>query len=293
MNPGIKKMVREPLFHFMGIGILFFVVHGLVSEGEEPWLGSGIEVTRRDVLRLNRYWASEWNRTPTAEELRSVVEDFVREEVYYREAMAMGLEKDDLIIRGRLVQKMEFYSRDLVMPVEATEAELREYFALNIEDYRTPTQLTFTHIFFNSGRRGEDVAEAEARRVLSAGPATDPGEPGPSEMGDRFTLRFDYRLATFEQVSRLFGEELAAALFERQVSDGWFGPVGSQYGSHLLRITDRIESALPSFDDVLDEVRRDYARVWRDRQNDEFYASLKSRYHIRIAEDAFEVGDAR
>jgi hypothetical protein len=242
-----------------------------------------IEINASDIELLAGTFERQWRRPPTAEELKNLVENRVREEVMYREALAMGLDQNDVVVRRRMMQKMNLLSQDLAVLVDPTDAELEDYLREHEDRYRIPPRLTFTHVYFNPDRRGPAVAR-DARRLLadlreqSAGPEIAP------ELGDRFMLGQEFDRASRMDVGRQFGQRFADSLFS--MDPGWQGPVTSGYGLHLVNIVARYEGRVPAVGEVRAELVRDYNRDRSDRVREQLYESLRGRFEVRIDESA-------
>jgi hypothetical protein len=275
-----KDWLREPLVHFLGIGALVFVLYGLVSGRSPPTASDRIEVTRGQIQRLEDAWAQQWRRPPTPAELQRLIDDHIRQEVLYREALALGLDADDMIIRRRLAQKMEFLAEDLVTQLEPSDEVLQAYFRVNTELFRVPARTSFTHIYFSIDSRGSNATEDAELALLELHDSSAERAP---ERGDRFMLEYDYASLSEEQVARLFGTGFAEKLFELPPGQ-WAGPVESGYGIHVVRVSDRLESRLPPFEDVRDRVRIEYFNDLRQQTNEEVYELLRDRYEILVEE---------
>ncbi len=285
MNVRLKTLFREPLVHFLAIGLALFAL--------STWLGRAggeadrkIQISAAEIEWLVQNWEARWRRPPTRTELEGLVDDYVRQEVLYREALAMGLDRDDQIIRRRMVQKIEFMTEDLAAQAQPTEAQLQAYFQENLERYLIPERRSFTHIYFNLDRRG-DAAVSAAEGVLADLRASPSPAAGAWESGDRFMLDHDYRAQSQAQVARLFGQRFAFALFELEPGD-WRGPIGSGYGLHLVRVTDVWQEEVPDLSAARNEVLRDFATALRDRADEAMYSSLASGYEIVIDEEAIQ-----
>ncbi len=276
----MKTWYREPLVHFLALGALLFGLYLLVNDDASTETDTQIVVTEADVESLRQSWTRQWNRPPTQSELEGLVEAHIREEVYYREALALGLETDDIIIRRRLVQKMEFLSEDLALQVEPPEEALRAFFETHVEDYRVPPRLTFSHIYFNLDRRGES-ARRDSEEALSALQALASPPLSAPERGDDFMLPYDYTAQTPREVRQQFGEDFAQTVIDLEPGR-WHGPIVSGYGLHLVHIAARTESEMPDFDRVREIVRRDFENVRREQMNDSFFAVLRDRYDIEV-----------
>jgi hypothetical protein len=278
MNP-----LREPLFHFLALGVVLFLVYALASDLFSSDATRQIEIGESEIEFLAANWERQWGRPPTEEELLALVESRVREEVLYREALAVGLDQNDVVVRRRMVQKMELLSQDLALLADPTDEQLRSFFRERLEDYRVPPRISFSHVFFNTDRRGGKT-DAEARRVLAELRAEKPQPRRAPERGDPFMLQHDYPRRTPLEVQKLFGSGFAEVLF--QLGPGWHGPVASGYGIHLVHVGERLESRIPEYQEVRDRLVVDYNRMRRDRANQMLYENLVSGYQVEIDEEA-------
>ncbi|MDH4070460.1 MAG: peptidylprolyl isomerase [Ignavibacteria bacterium] len=271
----MKKLLREPLLHFSLIGLMLFLVFGLTGSTEPDRFEIIVSVAQ--VERMAEIWTRTWQRPPTTQELQGLIDDHVREEVLAREAVAIGLEKDDTIIRRRLRQKMEFLSEDLVGPADPTDEELQAFLVEEQQRFMIPSLYTFRHIYFSPDRRG-DSCEEDAIRARDA--LNSAGEK-PEHLGDPYPLPLEHERISQQDAGRLFGETFASQLATLPLNS-WSGPVVSGYGLHLVRVEAMTEARLPG----LDEVRRDVGREWevsqRKKANEEFYRELRGKYEVVV-----------
>jgi hypothetical protein len=271
-------LLREPLVHFFVLGAGIFLLAALVGESDQDQPDQ-IVVSVGQIDRLVETWQRTWQRPPTQVELEGLVEDHIREEILYREAIAMGLDRDDTIIRRRLRQKMEFLPQDLVDQVEPTDTELRTYLRENADAYQVETRVSFQHIYLNLERRGT-AAEGDARRLLADLKANG-GPVEPAVLSDPILLPYDLELLSESEVARLFGQEFASRLIEI-APGGWTGPLGSSYGLHLVRVRERLPERMPELSEVRKAVERDWEFMRRQELDDQFFRSLKERYAIEV-----------
>ena len=275
--------LREPVIHFLLLGAALYALYGLVGPSAPDESADRITVTAGEIDWLTSSWEKRWNRPPTPAERAGLIEEYVRESILYREALAMGLDRDDTIIRRRLAQKLEFLTQDLVATIPPTEEQLEAYFAKHAQRYEHPALTTFTHVFVDPDRRGEwTLADAEAMgaELRAQGPPTE----GAEALGDPFMLPRYYPERSELEVSKLFGGE-----FARSVSDlepgAWRGPILSGYGLHWVFVEARSEAETPGFAEVRESVEQD----WRDDRRREFeeayYAGLRARYEVVIADE--------
>ena len=276
------KWYREPLVHFLGIGALLFGVFALVNDEVGSVAPNRIEITASNVERLREVWSKQWNQQPTETELKGLIESHLREEVLYREGLALGLDKNDTIIRRRLAQKMEFLFEDLAVQREPTEEDLKAYFDRNKDKYLLPARVSFSHIYFNVDRRGQ-AAYDNANQLLNKLQSHKPSLLRASNQGDRFMLEYDYAQKTQQEVGNVFGRQFAEKLFKTQKGI-WQGPIESGYGMHLVRVHEVVDSSLPRFVEVQARVKTDFMAERRRSANERIYQTLKSRYNIVVEE---------
>ena len=278
----MKRWHKEPLLHFLLIGAFIFGVFALVNNEEDYSGENRITVTAVDMERLSNNWSKKWNRPPTETELKGLVDSYVREEVYYREALALGLDQDDTIIRRRMMQKMEFLTNDLAELNAPDESALNEYFVDHKDRYELPPRLSFTHIYFSSDKRGAKAVE-DAKNLLSVLNALPRNLSKATERGDSFMLQYDFTGETPFEVSRLFGNNFSDELFKAE-TNGWQGPIESGYGLHLVRISGKTDARMPELASVIDKVRTDLIFEQRQKMNKEIYERFRERYEI-VVED--------
>ena len=271
----MKKWYKEPLLHFLVIGVVIFAVFSIANKEEAAVGGNKIVVSSAETERLSDAWSKRMNRPPTEIELQGLIEAFIKEEVYYREALALGLDQDDTIIRRRLMQKMEFLSNDLAELDQPDESALNKYFLENQEKYRLPAQISFTHIYFSIDKRGARALE-DSKRVL-----TELDVPRAPERGDSFMMEYDFVKETPSEVARSFGSGFAEQLFTLETNT-WQGPVASGYGFHLVRISEKLDARMPELASVIEKVRTDFMFEQRQKTNKEIYDKFKERYEIVI-----------
>jgi hypothetical protein len=271
----MREWLREPLVHFVAIGALLFILSGTL--GSSAPVDDTIVVSTPEIARLVQLFTAQWQRPPTRTELDNLIEQHIREEVLYREAVAMGLDQNDTIVRRRIVQKLEFLSQDLV-DENPSDAELRAFFGEHSDRYIEPAVISFEHVFLNPDDHGEALA-AVAARTLSRLRAGD----DPATLGDTFLLPASFAQRSTRELSGLFGENFAASLEELGAGE-WLGPVTSGYGVHMVRIDDRIASHPMDFEANRDKVRTDYLSASRREADAAMYARLRARYRIEVAD---------
>jgi len=278
LSSPIKRLLQEPLVHFLVLGALIFAGYGLLNRNQAPAAGR-IVVSQGQLASMGEAFLRTRQRPPTPEEWEGLIRDRVREEVYCREAVALGLDKDDTVIRRRLRQKMEFVSEDTAAQVEPTDAELSAYLAVHPESFRVQERFTFTQVFLNPEKHGDSLARDAAgllARLNEAGASADA-----SVVGDPFLLEHRFTAVPASEVAQQFGPQFAAQLGGMSLGR-WQGPVESGYGVHLVRVSERTTGGVPALADVRDAVRREWDTARRREANEEFYAKLLERYTVTI-----------
>jgi hypothetical protein len=267
-----KKWLREPLLHFLLIGAALFILYGLQNDQSEA-----------DIDRLLSLWEKKWQRLPTEAELDGMIEAQIREEVLYRESLAMGLDQNDAIVRRRLAQKVEFIFSDLASQVEPSDIELTDYLTEHTDKFETPARVSFQQIYLNSDKRGDQV-RIDARDLLEQLSQQEPSIDI-ATAGDSFMFGQQHENLTEHGVARLFGKDFAGKLFSLQAGD-WQGPMQSGYGLHLVQINNRTASIQPSLDVVRQKVLNAWQTQQRQIMNEQFYQNLRARYEIVIEDTA-------
>jgi hypothetical protein len=274
----MKRILREPLLHFLLLGTVIFAAYGLVSKrgSNEP---GKIVISEGQIAAMAEGFTRTWRRPPTRDELEGLIKDRVQEEVYCREAMALGLDKEDTVIRRRLRQKMEFVSDDIAALAEPSDEELSTYLKAHADTFGVQRQFTFSQVYLNPERHGENLVQDTAELLAQL---QKPGDHVDlSELGDSFMLEHKFQSLPASEIVRQFGENFAARLGELSLGQ-WSGPVESGYGIHLVRVSERTEGRLPELAEVRDAVRREWANTRRLEANEKFYQELLKRYAVTI-----------
>jgi hypothetical protein len=274
----MNRILREPLLHFLLLGAAIFAAYSVVSEGsgDEP---GNIVISAGQIATIELGFTRTWHRPPTREELEGLLRDRVREEVYYREALALGLDKDDTIIRRRLRQKLEFLTDDVVDETQPTDAELNAYLAAHPDSFRVQREFTFSHVYLNPDKHGERLTRNAAELLARLNHAG--GESDASAFGDSFLLGNSFASVPALEVAAQFGQPFATQLGE--VTPGrWQGPVESGYGVHLVFVSEHSEGRVPPLDEVRDAVGREWHNARRLAANDALYQQMLSRYAVTI-----------
>jgi len=278
--PRLKRWLQEPLLHFLLAGLALFVIYGALRDPSRTDNLERIEVTADDVRRLEVAWAARWQRPPTQAELQGLIEEELRQEIFYREALALGLDKGDTIVKRRLAQKMEFLSEDVAAIREPKAAELKTWFEEHKQQFADPPRANFRHVFFSFDRRGVRTEE-EARRALSRLASGRPASAAGPRAGDPFMFQDHYGDSTPEQVANVFGTAFAAALF-RLRPGSWQGPIESGYGWHLVRVDSLTPGRIPSLEEVEPAVKSEWQAEQRAEARRKSYEALRDRYEIVV-----------
>jgi peptidyl-prolyl cis-trans isomerase C len=274
------KWLREPLVHFLFIGAALFALFEFIGPQDAKDQERVITITAGEIDWLTGTWKKRWNRPPTAEEREALIQQYLREMILYREAVAMGLDRGDTIIRRRLAQKLEFLTQDLIRPQEPTDDELQTYFETHIDRYQTPSFITLTHVFLDPDKRGnqtlEDAEAIKAKLIALNQPPQDA-----RSFGDSFMLQSYYPERSEAEMSKLFGRGFAEPVFKLAPQE-WHGPVLSGYGVHLVYVHARQDTEPPKIQDVAEQVRRDWENDQQKQLNEQYIASLMARYAVTI-----------
>lgn len=278
----MSKILREPLLHFLVLGAgLFFLFAWTNDDALEAPDTIVVDAIRIETLKAQ--FERTWQRPPTPGELNGLVNAWIREEVLYREGVALGLDQDDPVMRRRVAQKMEFISEEL-LDAEPAEEELEAWFADNVEAYRFEPRLSFRQLYFDPAVYGDSLGDVIARARAAA-------ERGESTVGDATLLPGALADASLAEIRRTFGQRFADSLMDQPVGE-WTGPVESGYGVHLVLVDSRQESRLPSFDEVRAAVERDFRAARTREAKDSLYEALRERYTVKY-EDGVAMAEER
>lgn len=270
----IRRLLREPLLHFALIGLLLFVVYGWLNPADKA--GERIVVTQAIVDDLARQHQARWMRPASEQELSALIEAYVRDEILFREGVALGLDRDDPVIKRRVRQKLDVISEEQIAGAAPTDTELTAYLAQNPARFTRPAAVSFEQVFFDGSR---PVAEVE-REVANAKSALARGGD-PTRLGQPTMLPRRADAASMELIKRDFGEVFAVQLEKLPLGE-WTGPVASGLGAHLVRVSARTPAALAPLDDVRQQVAREWENERRDRSRTESYRKLRDSYTVVI-----------
>ncbi len=287
----MKRILEQPLLHFLLIGLFFFLLFRLFGEGDD--LDSRtIVVDKEALMNFFQYRSKAFNQevfekrlaSMPKEELDQLISDYIRQEVLYREASAMGLDKEDFIIKQRMIQKVEFISQGVAEAVtELSEEDINKYFKEHLDNYYIQPFATFTHVFFDFERWGPKKAKAKAEaevEFLNTNGITFNQAPS---RGDRFFYNTNYVERDPEYIASHFGPKMTDAIFEASPSDTkWIGPYYSEYGFHVVMVTKNVPGRYPNLDEVMAQVRDDAQREYVRKTNEETIQSIIDQYDVRV-----------
>jgi len=270
----LKKLLREPLLHFVVLGAVVFAAFHLAGDRAERG-DTKIAITAGEVEHLVTGFSRTWRRPPTASELDALVEDHIREDVFYREALALGLDKDDTIVRRRLRQKLEFLAGDATAIVAPTDADLQAWLERHPDRFRIEPSFAFSQVYFS--RKGDDTPAAASKALAQLARADPP--IAPVELGEATMLPREMPLTGPGEIGRVFGEDFARQV-ARLEPDRWAGPLQSGYGWHLVRVSLRSAGGPQPLAEVRDAAQREWQAAKSREAVDATYAKLRAKYTI-------------
>ena len=275
----MKAHLREPLLQFLLLGAVLFAADTYVNRGR-----GGVEPSRQltltldDLRQLTMYFQSQWQRAPTADEFNSLLEDRIQEEILYREGLAMGLDKDDTIVKRRLAQKVRFLTEDVASAHEPTTDELHAWFAKNAQKFSLPGRVSFRHVYFSPDRRGQHGRDDAIEALAKVG-----GEPEDSHVAalraDRFMFQEYYSDRSAEQLAKEFGPQFAHAIFTLKTG-AWQGPIESGYGWHLVFVQSITPGRIPSLEEIESDVRTAWLGDQKEQAWREAYRKMRAKYVV-------------
>ncbi|MDH3684669.1 MAG: peptidylprolyl isomerase [Myxococcales bacterium] len=271
----MSRLFRDPLLHFLLGGALLFGLYDLVGDGPES--RDRVIVGEAEVERLATTFARTWMRPPTRAELDGLIDDFITEEILYREALELGLDRNDLVIRRRLRQKMEFLAQDLSNPT-ADDAALQAFLAENPDRFREPERWSFRQLFFDPARDGA----ARASERLAGLRADSDGEgDADGAAGDPTLLPRTLERASAREIDGTLGAGFAAQLAGAEVGE-WSGPYASSFGLHLVFVRERTPGRLPALEEIRPLVERERSAAERRALKERFEQGIRERYEIEV-----------
>ncbi len=268
------KFWKEPLVHFMLIGLLLFILHSFTNNDFEM-SGTTILIDDDDVNRLITQYKQVWNENPTQETIKKLVEDYVNSEMLYNEALAMNLDHNDEIIKRRLKQKYEFLVSDLATIQDPDKEELENYFSANKDKFQSETLYSFSQYYFSPDKRQRP--DIDARKFISS--KSNNSETQPSD-SDASHLKRTYINVTPQKIRSEFGNEFSKEI-KALAKPGWHGPIQSGYGFHAIDLLSIQVDSIKNFDAVQHEVKTAYDKELIDKYNRSIQEKLKENYTIK------------
>ena len=277
----MKKLLREPLVHFLLLGALLFAVYAYTDRGRGGVeSGKQIRLTLDDVAQLVVLFQAQWRREPTPEELGRLVDSKVQEEVLYREGLAMGLDKEDTIVKRRMAQKMQFLAEDVAAARVPTTAELNASYEKNSDKFQQPPRVSFRHLYFSPDRRG-----TRARDDAQSALAKLAGQPEDSKvaatLADPFMFQEYYRDRAPEFLGKEFGPRFALAV-AKLPPGSWQGPVESGFGWHLVFVDTLVPGRIPPFEEIEGDVKTAWLGEQKSVAWDKAYKDMRAKYTVLL-----------
>jgi peptidyl-prolyl cis-trans isomerase C len=287
----LNKALREPLVLFLLVGAALFGVYAGMERGRASNGNYQIVLSLDDIKQLDISFVSQWHRQPTAEEFRGLVESFIRQEVLYREGLAMGLDKDDTIVKRRMAQKMEFLSEDVAGAHEPSTEELRAWYANNAQKFALADRATFRHLFFGFDQRGQNT-ERDARSALSQLKDRTEDSPLGAKLADPFMFQDYYGDRAPDQLAKEFGPDFAVGIYKLKPGM-WQGPIESGYGWHLIWIESLIPGRVPAFEEVEPDVKTAWLADQKAIEWQKAYETMRAKYEVIAPQPPAEPTDPK
>jgi hypothetical protein len=283
----LRNLLREPLVHFLLLGTVVFAIFQWVGDGSGVQEGR-ITVTSGRIEQLVTGFSRTWHRPPTRKELDGLIEEYIRDEVLYREALAMGLDKDDTIVRRRMRQKLEFLTGDASTIVAPTDDDLQSWLDRNPDQFRIEPKTAFSQIYFSPSRHGDSASTAAQKALTQLRRAGERSDL--PEVGDPTMLPREMALSSVSEVGKVFGSDFARQVTGLEAGQ-WTGPVQSSYGWHLVRVNARNDGLSRPLSEVRETVQRQWQAARGKEIIDSAYSKLRGKYTV-VVEDPQPHADA-
>ena len=278
--------------HFLLIGAAFFLIFHLTSSNNPGSDLKTVVVDKNSLLTFMQYRSKKFNQDEfetklanlNENELKSLIDNFIREEVLYREALGLGMDKDDYLIRRRMVQKIEFINENISRNSQnISQQDIEDYYNKNREDYKIEPSATFTHVFFSNKKNGIYEAKLLAEKELNILNNNNVQFSDSVKHGDRFLYHLNYVERTPEFVESHFGAEMSEAIFNLVPDEtNWYGPFESQYGSHLVLLTDKKDEEIPGIEEVRDSIVQDLNYQLSNEAKEKSIKDIIDSYDVKI-----------
>jgi peptidyl-prolyl cis-trans isomerase C len=275
----LRRFMNEPLLRFLLIGLALFIGYSALHPNPETKSETNLIVlTPDDFVQLGVTWLAQGRAPPTPEEMRNLVELKVREEVLYREAMALGLDKDDTIVKRRLAQKMDFLAEGSSVDTEPSTDTLKAWFKENPQRFSLPPRVSFRHLYFSPDQRGEHAREAAEHAMQQL--AGKPGDWKEAEaLGDPFMDQDYYGDRSVDDMAKLFGSNFAKSVVGLKPGT-WQGPIESGYGWHAVFINSSVPSRVPSFEEIEPDIKSAWIEDQQVLVKRKAYETMRARYKV-------------
>jgi len=269
-----REVLAEPLLHFLVIGIALFAAYKWMAPDDSA--GRRIVITQGVIDDLVTQHVAAKGREPSATELKYLIESYVHDEILYREGVKLGLERDDIVVKRRVRQKIEMMAEEDASTRAPTDADLSAYLTANQARFVQPAILTFEQVFIGESTSSPGVVHAVAltREALRKGAE-------PEELGKPTLLPHRMTRTPADLVARDFGSSFAAALEKAPVGE-WVGPIDSSFGTHYVRVSDRTPAVAPELAAIRDQVVREWENERRQRARDDTYMKMRGEYQVTI-----------
>jgi len=271
-----SRLAREPLAQFFAVALVLFSANSLIHGPDTGAPATAVVISQGRVLQIADSYRLLAGRSPSRAELQALVDDFIEEEIYYREAVAMGLDTDDTIVRRRMRQKLGFIIEDADASEEPSDDQLAVWLSSHAADYRLPERISFRHVLASSDTRGANAPTDAAAFLDALISGADP-----EDLGDASMLPSALPLTTRHSVAALFGDGFASRVFQH-TDDTWFGPVTSPFGAHDVLVMSREPARNPTLNEARDTLRSDWIEARRIAKREEFQSRLRQRYDVSI-----------
>ena len=275
------RWLREPLVQFLIIGVALFLINGALNQGtNQSGTSYEIALTIDDLRQLQSTFAAQWQRAPSPEEMRGLVESRVRQDVLYREALMLGLDKDDIIIKRRLAQKMQFLAEDVAGAHEPTTAELKVWYGKNSDRFALPSRFSLRHLYFSPDSRGQRAHDDAMNALAKIGGEAE-GSKTAAALADRFMFQDYYADRTTEKLEKEFGTQFASAIPKLRPRS-WQGPVESGYGWHLVFVDSVVPGRIPVFEEVEPDVKTAWLADQKQHGWQKAYEQMRAKYTAHL-----------
>lgn len=277
----MKRLLHEPLIHFLLIGAALFAVFHYAQRGRTAAPSSRqIQLSLDELAQVTVLFQSQWRRDPTAEEFSRMVEQKVQSEVLYREALSMGLDKNDEIVKRRMAQKMQFLAEDVAAAHEPTTTELKAWFARNTDKFAMPKRISFRHLYFSPDKRSTHAKDDAAKALAQLNDQPE-GVKLPEASADPFMFQEYYRDRAPDYLGKEFGPQFALAV-EKLQPGSWQGPIQSGFGWHLVFVDTAIPGRIPDFEEIESDVKTAWLAEQKELAWDKAYKEMRAKYTVLL-----------